>query len=84
MNSDYHSPSTGAWEVNFKRSTCYQYGLEDLEYRMPLSMYNLVALVEKMESGRSYMNPDAVAEALIHRYEAHVQPKSYGDLNRGN
>lgn len=60
---------TGAWDVNFKRTSCYQNGLDDVEERMPLSLHNLISLVEKIEERSTYMNPDALAEALIHRYE---------------
>ncbi|KAG0714986.1 Salivary glue protein Sgs-4 [Chionoecetes opilio] len=60
--------STGAWDVNFKRDECYKYGLENLPERMPATLGNLVALLEKMEGSHAYTNPDAIAEALIHRY----------------
>lgn len=63
-----HLALTGAWDINFKRSLCFQNGLDDLGERMPLSLHNLVSLVEKFEERSTYMNPDAVAEALIHRY----------------
>ncbi|KAK8403997.1 hypothetical protein O3P69_000212 [Scylla paramamosain] len=63
-----HLALTGAWDVNFQRSKCYIYGLDNLPDRMPVSVSNLVALVEKMEGAHSYANPDAIAEALLHRY----------------
>ncbi|KAG0714987.1 hypothetical protein GWK47_013033 [Chionoecetes opilio] len=63
-----HLALTGAWDVNFKRDECYKYGLENLPERMPATLGNLVALLEKMEGSHAYTNPDAIAEALIHRY----------------
>lgn len=63
-----HLALAGAWNVNFKRTECYLDGLDNLDDRMPVNMANLVSLVEKMEGDHTYMNPDSVAEALIHRY----------------
>ncbi|MPC12737.1 hypothetical protein E2C01_005442 [Portunus trituberculatus] len=61
-----HLALTGAWDVNFQRTKCYNYGLNNLADRMPVSVSNLVSLVEKMEGAHSYANPDAIAEALLH------------------
>lgn len=68
----------GAWDEVFKTTHCYQtpgsYGAGDglesiVENRMPLSLDNFVALLEKYERDHMFVNPDQVAEAIIHRYK---------------
>lgn len=57
----------GVWDPTFRSSKCYQYGLDNLDERMPLNIGNLIALIEKVERVHTYTNPDRVAEALINR-----------------
>ncbi|CAL4080288.1 unnamed protein product, partial [Meganyctiphanes norvegica] len=60
----------GAWDDVFKRIMCYQetYG-DRLEEQMPLSISNLIALLEKYELQHTYNNIDSVANAIIKRYQ---------------
>ncbi|XP_071546355.1 uncharacterized protein [Panulirus ornatus] len=62
---------TGAWDHSFQSWRCYEQDLENLEDRLPLSIGNLVALIEKWEKedlGSYYFVPDRIAAALVKRY----------------
>ncbi|XP_068217103.1 uncharacterized protein [Palaemon carinicauda] len=66
--------STGAWDTPFKALNCYTDRGSSLDInglvdsRMPISMDNFIALVEKYERQHSMDDAGRIADALISRY----------------
>ncbi|XP_066977234.1 uncharacterized protein [Macrobrachium rosenbergii] len=68
------SSLAAAWDTNFKALNCYverssSMGISALvETRMPMSMDNFIALVEKYERQHTMESAGRIADALISRY----------------